>query len=90
MAFFLLKGPIYTAAEGLEQPGLCKLLAGRAALHSSSRCLTELSGEVGCVGPACLGMCPPASPRAVLASLSAVTACSDACNLKASSSCTLA
>lgn len=26
MALFLLKGPIYTAAEGLEQPGLCKLL----------------------------------------------------------------
>lgn len=86
MALLLLKGPIYTAAEGLEQ----SLLAGRAALHSASRCLTELSGEVGCVGPARLGMCPPAPPRAVLASLSAVTVRSAACNLKASSSCTLA
>ena len=90
MALFLLKSSIYTAAEGLKQSGLCKLLAGRDALHSASRCLTELSGEVGCVGLACPGTCPPAPPGAVLASLSAVTARSATCNLKASSSCTLA
>ena len=69
MALFLLKSPIYAAAEGLKQSGLCKLLAGRDALHSASRCLTELSGEVGCVGLACPGTCPPAPPGAVLASL---------------------
>jgi len=66
--------PVCATAEGLEQRGLCRLLAGWDALHGAPRCLTELWdvwvlcvwGRGSCVSGAC-GSCVseamgPASP----------------------------